>query len=452
MHGALPPLLQAGDAGGGSVHTGNGGPLTTISSSGSFFRGFTGRASINDKGLVAFHGFPDEPFASGIFTGSGGPITPVAVVSPNGGFFHSVTDRPAINDAGTVGFVASYSGGGLGVFTRQGSGPVISVADNAGAFASFGFASLNNTGTVAFTADLDDGSSGIYTGNTGQPVTLIVGSDGPLSSFSTPSISDKGNIAFTALADTGGGGVYVRDGNGLITPVADSSGAFSSFGAVAINDGGMVLFYASLDAGGFGLFTGADPLNDRIIGSGDAFFGSTVTQLEFFNQGLNRQGQVGFRYTLANGVEGVAIATPVPEPSSVVSRKAHGGAGSFDIDLPLTGAPGIECRDGGANNDHQIVLTFPFPVAFASAAVTSGTGNVASTTGNGTAQVAVNLTGVTNAHTITLTLFSVSNGTNSNNVTVPMSILRGDTSGNRSVTSTDIGQVKSQSGQAVAAD
>jgi hypothetical protein len=66
--------------------------------------------------------------------------------------------------------------------------------------------------------------------------------------------------------------------------------------------------------------------------------------------------------------------------------------------------------------------------------------------------VAVNLTGVANAQTITVTVSGVSNGTNSTDVAVPMSILRGDTSGNRSVTSTDIGQVKSQSGQAVAAD
>ena len=29
---------------------------------------------------------------------------------------------------------------------------------------------------------------------------------------------------------------------------------------------------------------------------------------------------------------------------SVVSRKTHGAAGNFDINLPLTGTPGVECR------------------------------------------------------------------------------------------------------------
>ena len=38
-----------------------------------------------------------------------------------------------------------------------------------------------------------------------------------------------------------------------------------------------------------------------------------------------------------------------PPPVSVVSRKVHGGAGIFDINLPLTGAPGIECRSGGGD-------------------------------------------------------------------------------------------------------
>src|SRR5205823_14776453 len=36
--------------------------------------------------------------------------------------------------------------------------------------------------------------------------------------------------------------------------------------------------------------------------------------------------------------------------TSVVSRKMHGDAGSFDVDLPESGTPGIECRSGGVTN------------------------------------------------------------------------------------------------------
>ena len=44
--------------------------------------------------------------------------------------------------------------------------------------------------------------------------------------------------------------------------------------------------------------------------------------------------------------------------ASVVSRKAHGNIAVFDIPLPATGPPGIECRSGGADEDHTIIFTF----------------------------------------------------------------------------------------------
>jgi hypothetical protein len=131
--------------------------------------------------------------------------------------------------------------------------------------------------------------------------------------------------------------------------------------------------------------------------------------------------------------------------SGAVSRKTHGSAGPFDIDLPLTGAPGIECRSGGASGDHQVVVTFAVPVTLSSANVSSGTGSLSSTTVSGN-QVFVNLTGVANAQTIAITLVNVNDGTNTGNVTIPMSVLLGDTTANGSVNSSDISQTKAQSG------
>src|SRR5260370_10199581 len=46
-----------------------------------------------------------------------------------------------------------------------------------------------------------------------------------------------------------------------------------------------------------------------------------------------------------------------------VSRKNHGSAGPFDIDL-LPPAPGIECRSGGSNADFPIHVTFSVPSGF----------------------------------------------------------------------------------------
>ena len=75
---------------------------------------------------------------------------------------------------------------------------------------------------------------------------------------------------------------------------------------------------------------------------------------------------------------------PPITPTRVVSRKVHGSAGAFDIELPLTGSPGVECRGGGASNDYQVVFTFPTPVNCSGGSFTSGTAAVSSWSGNGT--------------------------------------------------------------------
>ena len=113
------------------------------------------------------------------------------------------------------------------------------------------------------------------------------------------------------------------------------------------------------------------------------------------------------------------------------------------------GNPGVECRSGGASNDYQVVFTFPSAVTFTNAAVTAGAGSVSSSSGSGTTTVTVNLTGVTNAQKIMVTLQGASDGTNTGDLSVPMGVLLGDVNGNGSVNSTDISQTKLQSGQAV---
>ncbi|MEO5720504.1 MAG: choice-of-anchor Q domain-containing protein [Chthoniobacterales bacterium] len=132
-----------------------------------------------------------------------------------------------------------------------------------------------------------------------------------------------------------------------------------------------------------------------------------------------------------------------------VSRKMHGAA-IFDMDLPQIATAGVECRTGGAANNHQAIVNFPGPVTVTNASVTTGTGSVSNFVVNGS-QVTVNLAAVANAQTIALTLFGVSNGTIIGNVSVPMGLLLGDTNGNGTVNATDVGQAKAQSGQPVTA-
>jgi hypothetical protein len=133
-------------------------------------------------------------------------------------------------------------------------------------------------------------------------------------------------------------------------------------------------------------------------------------------------------------------------PASVVSRKTHGSVGDFDVDL-LNANPGIECRTGGPGGNHKIVFTFVAPVTVSSASC----GGTAATPNVSGSVVTVNCTGVPNAHTIAISLVGVSDGTNAGNVSVPMGVLEGDTTANKSVNSSDISQTQSQSGQPVTA-
>ena len=137
----------------------------------------------------------------------------------------------------------------------------------------------------------------------------------------------------------------------------------------------------------------------------------------------------------------------VPPVGTAVSRKNHGACGTFDIPLPQTFPFGTECRSGGVNGVYQIVLAFPSAVTYSGAVVKCGIGTVVST--SGTNPVSINLTGVTDAQVIKVTLVGVDDGVNCGDVEVKMGVLIGDTNGNGCVNATDVSQTKFQSGQTV---
>jgi hypothetical protein len=142
-------------------------------------------------------------------------------------------------------------------------------------------------------------------------------------------------------------------------------------------------------------------------------------------------------------------------PASIVARKGHGSAGAFDIDLPLTGSPGVECRTSGRPlNDYTIVVTFPSPIAVTGnpqAALTVGIGTIGT---NGTSNggmvlvsgntITVPLTNVTDAQLANVTLFQL-NG--SGNMTIPVRLISGDVNGDGTVNTGDALQTRNRSGQ-----
>jgi hypothetical protein len=112
----------------------------------------------------------------------------------------------------------------------------------------------------------------------------------------------------------------------------------------------------------------------------------------------------------------------------------------------------VECRaSGGTGGDHTLVITFSNNVVSGNATVTAGSGGVAGTptfTGN---TMTINLTGVGNAQKITVRLTNVIDSFSQvlPNIEVSMNLLFGDTTGNKTVNTTDIAQVKADSGLVV---
>jgi sugar lactone lactonase YvrE len=212
-----------------------------------------------------------------------------------------------------------------------------------------------------------------------------------------------------------------------------------------------------ITAGANGTIDATDTIS-TVAGTGDKAYGgdggaATAGQLNFPQDvaldGLGNLYIADFANRRVRRVEGVGPLML----QSVVSRKTHGSAGTFDVDLPLTGPRGIECRNGG-NNDHTIVFKFANVLTSVGGAnVTSGNGSVSSGVIDSTdaREYIVNLTGVTNAQTITVTLANVNDsaGNHSSAISVSMGVLVGDVNASAVVTSGDTNLCKAQALQQV---
>ena len=149
----------------------------------------------------------------------------------------------------------------------------------------------------------------------------------------------------------------------------------------------------------------------------------------------------------------VAIQAPSPcnplQLTSVVSRKMHGIAGTFDVNLPLSGNPGVECRNTGG--DHVFVFTFSNNIASGNASVTGGTGSISGSPTFSGNTMTVNLTGVDDDQQITVTATGVMDtfGQTLPDTAVNAIILMGDTTANAVVNASDVAQTKGQLGATV---
>ena len=179
------------------------------------------------------------------------------------------------------------------------------------------------------------------------------------------------------------------------------------------------------------------------LGAQPGFYDNIITGLAADPGGvaswhINNPGFTGtFVYDGAGNIDLTVSAVPPPFTlSNAVSRKNHGAAGPFNIPLPLSSPFGVECRSGGAGGNHTLVFTFTNNVVSGSASLARvGTGSVSGIPVFSGNTMTVNLTGVSNAQLITLTLSGVMDNFSQvlPDFAVSMRVLAGDTDGSGSV-------------------
>ena len=135
--------------------------------------------------------------------------------------------------------------------------------------------------------------------------------------------------------------------------------------------------------------------------------------------------------------------------TNALSRRVHGAAGIFDVNLPLAGDPGVECRS--TRGRYTLVFTFSNGVVAGTASVTSGTATIAGHpifSGN---TITVNLTRVADLQTLTITLTGVTDAFAQvlPDTMVSVKMLIGDTNGDKTVNGSDVSQTRGQVGMPV---
>jgi PKD repeat protein len=324
--------------------------------------------------------------------------------------------------------------------------------------------------------------------NTGNVITF--GTANSLAVDPTPFMWDARNPG-TQLASVGGSTyVLVGAGAGLLETVQTTgvTGTYTRVGNISCSDKPPVAILSANPMSGnaplavtFNASASNEPtgacgtINSYTLDFGDG--SAPVTQdgaHPIFSHTYNSPGAYPARLTVGdtagltsnNPAQVIITVTSAGPPAlasqtPVVSRMTHGAAGMFDINLPLTGTRGVECRSGGANGNYTIVFTFANNLTSVDqATVTTGAGTVSSTVlgpnaalNLGANQFEVNLTGVTNAQYLVVSLVNAKDSTGAiGNIIGPqMGVLIGDTTANGLVNSSDISQTQSQSGQPVTA-
>jgi hypothetical protein len=227
-------------SGGFGVFTGSGGSLTTVATTAGAFNTLQ-NPDINNLGVVAFSGALDPgPLPQYVASGTGEPFTTIVQTGVDGFTLLGLLNV-AINDSGTVAFRGFNPTGGI--FTASG-GTITPFADSSGALniaLSNNRVALNNDGDVAFQAGLDAGGECIFIGPDAVDDKVICQGDALFGSTIGHSLFPfltTGNIAFfrDGLNDSGELTFWARllDGREVIVRATPLEAAVPEPGSVLL--------------------------------------------------------------------------------------------------------------------------------------------------------------------------------------------------------------------------
>ena len=363
------------------------------------------------------------------YTNSTNFPTANAIQSTTGGGYDAFVAK--INTSGTTLLYSTYLGGG-----SSDSANAIAVDSSGNAYVA-GNTSSTNFPTVNAIQSTTGGSSDAFVAKINASGTALL--------YSTYLGGANYEAAYGIAVDS--------SGNAYVAGVTGSTN-FPTVNAIQSTAGGSYdAFIAKINASGFALLystylggAGYDQALAVAVDSSDNAYVAGYTNSTDFPTANAIQTTTGGLYDAFVS----KIAAPV-QLVSVASAKTHGSAGTFNIDLPLTGAPGIECRSGGASGNYTMVFTFGLNLASADgASVTSGTGAVSANTidSSDSHRYIVNLTGITDAQYIGVTLSNVSDsaGNHSDSISQEMGVLIGDVNGDGVVNVGDTALVRGNAG------
>jgi hypothetical protein len=288
----------------------------------------------------------------------------------------------------------------------------------------------------------------------------------------------QANMPWIAAGDNGRVDIVYYGTSGTQDPTTSTSDAWNVFFAQSLNAADREPVFSVAQASDHIMHVG--PIcNIGILCSPLPTDPPSRQLLDFFQVAIGPDGLANIAYAddgATNGSTHISYARQSAGPSAlanptfptclgnvvplfhVVSEKTHGTAGPEDIEMPLTGTRGVECRGTGPTNNYTLIFKFGNPLTSVGAAnvtshnPTTGTGGVTSSMidPSNSKNYIVNLSGVSTGQYITVTLTSVldSTGNAANVVSPQMGFLVGDVDANGRVDGNDVSGVQSHTRQA----